>query len=143
MKKNKYILLIFSFLFISCEKEDENQSLDLGTYEGTYTVVFNYGKSNSYTNSGETQLILGQDYYSITGNTYITPPFSLGKYELSSTNIVFQDTIYHTAEFDGSLIIHGEYQYEFDGNTLTMSQIETFDYLNETRKYTYELQEQD
>ncbi len=143
MRLKKYILIFISFFFISCEDDNETQLLQLGTYEGTYTVIFNYGTSESHTNYSETQLILGEGYYKITENTYITPPYSLGKYELSSTNIIFQDTIIHTAEFDWSLIIHGEYQYEFEGNKLTMSQIETVGYLNEVRKYTYELQKQD
>ena len=109
--------------------------LEYGTYVGEYTAIFHYGTSEAFSNSGQTELTLSDDGYCITETTYVTPPASCCTYELNETTITFQDTIIHTAEFDWTLIIDGEYNYEFDGNHLVMFQINT----QQKRKYTYDL----
>ncbi|MBT3317598.1 hypothetical protein HN388_06410 [bacterium] len=132
--KRIILLLLCLILMVGCS-DSASQKLEIGTYSGEYTVINNYGSPEEYSNSGVTELTLDQDSYNLTGETYITPPFSSGHCNWTGTSITFQDTINHTANFDWTLIIGGTYNYSYDDNALEMSQVDT----DNNRKYTYSL----
>jgi hypothetical protein len=139
-------MFIVLLLIITVSCEDANQpfveeptTLELGNYEGTYTFIWNLGLENQESETCNTELSFFEGGYGIKEVQHICPPSSAGSCEITLTTITFQDTIFHTADFDHTLIIHGTYDYTFDNYTLEMSQINS----EQGRKYIYKLTKTD
>lgn len=53
------------------------------------------------------------------------PPAGRGSYSVHGTIITLTDNIAHTAELDWTLILNGDFDYSFNGKTLTLAQDDT------------------
>jgi len=81
-----------------------------------------YNTDSSFTDSGPATFIFTDTSYSCWGEKYLLPPSGGGKYSIIDDKMVLNDTSYHTAEFDWTLILNGEFDYWFDGKNLRLEQ---------------------
>lgn len=112
----KYLLTIalFSTLWLSCQKNDDNDSPDKLT--GTYSGTFN---RTGFADSSKVKISLGDNQF--TGQSSIAkyPAICRGSYDLSDQTISFVDSCAWTADFDWTLILNGTYNISFvDDNSI-------------------------
>ncbi len=130
-------VLTVTIVIAGCNNEP-SLPLEEGAYTGTYTVTYNARTPDAYARSGPTTLTLSEGEYTITENTYITPPQSGGTYVTDNYSISFRDRIIHTADFDWTLIPDSTYRYTYDGATLSLKQYDE----KHNRIYSYSLTKQ-
>ncbi|TDQ73469.1 hypothetical protein [Sphingobacterium yanglingense] len=120
-------MLITALLLFGCKKENDLQ-IQQGTYKGTFTVTYESG-----THTGQTTVELKDERYTCLANANRIPAGGSGKYFFDKKSITFNDENFWTAEFDGGLILNGNYDYTFDGRNLKINR------MNEIVTYTYDL----
>ena len=124
-------------LFLSCNKSGKfSSSIEEGIYYGTLTVEY-FGdmppKSWWRGGSGEMTLELADGRFSCIYSSGI-PGGGLGNYSTNDNKIIFNEEHVWTADFDGGLILNGEYNFTFDGKRLKFSK--SYDGYS---RYKYEL----
>lgn len=127
------MLLIAILTFTSCNSDDDNndnQNLN-GIYTGTFTVEYLNGDTFS---NAVTVNFNEENNYQSSGNEDYFPAGGSGTYEKSNSTIEFYDINYWTANFDGNLILNGEYNYSLNENELIISANK-----NDVGFYKYEL----
>ena len=120
-------MLITALLLFGCKKENDLQ-IQQGTYKGTFTVTYESG-----THTGQTTVELKDGRYTCLANVNRIPAGGSGKYSIDKKSITFYDENFWTAEFDGGLILNGNYDYTFDGKNLKINR------MNKIVTYTYDL----
>lgn len=126
-------VILFSLLFLSCDQDDEaSKFIETGTYIGSFTVVYGSEKK-----SGTTMLKLENGKYTSSGNPDRIPAGGSGSYSIKDNKIIFSDENFWTADFDGNLILSGEYTYTFNGKKLKISANK-----NDVGYYEYDLSKQ-
>lgn len=134
MKNGIFKMLLIAILtFTSCNSDDDNndnQSLN-GIYTGTFTVEYLNGDTFS---NAVTVNFNEENNYQSSGNEDYFPAGGSGTYEKSNSTIEFYDINYWTANFDGNLILNGEYNYSLYDNELIISANK-----NDVGFYKYEL----
>jgi hypothetical protein len=113
-----FVALILILFFSACEEEGITLPLRNGTYVGTFSIKRDDGAVQA---GGVTFTFRGNTYSCIPENLYL-PPSGAGSYRLSGNTLTLTDTARHTAEFDWTLILNGDFTYSFDGNILTLIQ---------------------
>ncbi|PIB27563.1 hypothetical protein BFP77_11790 [Maribacter sp. 4U21] len=108
MKRNMSLILLVVSAALSCDKGDTENSVVLqnGTYEGTFTVV--YDDTTTFSNP-VTVIIDGKEFSSSAGPNRF-PAGGNGEYEITGNIIEFNDANIWTADFDWGLILSGNYQ---------------------------------
>lgn len=108
MKRTMPIILLVVLAALSCDKGDTENLMVLqnGSYEGTFTVV--YDDTTTFSNP-VTVLFEGNTFSSSAGANRI-PAGGNGEYEITGNIIEFNDTNIWTADFDWGLILSGRYQ---------------------------------
>lgn len=132
------IILTFSLLLFSCNKEGHNtddtkevvQKIPDGSFTGSFTVQY-----RSLTKTGSITLELRNGNYTCSGNYDRIPAGGSGAFSIETGKIRFIDKNVWTADFDWNLILNGQYNYTFDGNKLTISAEK-----NNVGQYVYNLQ---
>jgi len=127
------LITILSLTFTSCNNDDDNndnKSLN-GNYSGTFTVKYLNG--DTFSNPVAVSFNEGNNYQS-SGNDNYFPAGGSGTFEKNNSTIEFYDINYWTANFDGNLILNGEYNYVDNGNELIISANK-----NNVGLYKYEL----
>ena len=133
MRNVIYIFCSAAFILFSCKKTDNNLLIAAGTYSGTFqrqvsdtgsmsnvSIVFAAGKW-----TGQSQF----DKY---------PALCNGSYTINGAdNIKFENACAWTTEFDGTLILGGQYHLAITDSTLTIER----DYAGSV-KDIYELKKQ-
>jgi len=127
-----WIIGVFSLLLGCNKSEDISKSYEEGIYSGTFTVTYSSEKL-----TGAATLTLESGKYICTGNSNRIPAGGSGNYSIDGSKITFEDVNSWTADFDGNLILNGEYDYEFDGQALKISAIK-----NGVGYYEYDLKKQ-
>jgi hypothetical protein len=114
MKKLKLILLGLALTAFTSACMKNHRQIDQGTYSGTFKVTY-----SSNTHTGTTTVDLkNSGKYACAGNSTRIPAGGSGKYSVEHGKILFTDENFWTADFDGNLILNGEYNYSFDGKHL-------------------------
>ena len=127
-------------MFTSCDKSEFVGGVELeeGIYSGTFTVKYFVEMPQSWgRGSGATTIELKDGKYTCTGNTNRIPAGGGGTYSIKDNKIIFEDKHGWTADFDGNLILNGEYDYKFDGKRLKISANK-----NDEGHYEYDLKKQ-
>lgn len=109
---------------LNCNKSNSLEIFQPGTYNGTYSIIHHYNTDGSFANSGPATFIFTDTSYSCRGKEYLLPPSGGGEYSIIGEIMVLNDMVPHTAEFDWTLILNGEFDYWFDGNNLRLEQID-------------------
>ncbi len=123
----KFAFLPFIFILIgcmTCNLFDSQKIFQPGCYKGTYSITHYYNTDSSFTDSGPATFIFTDTSYSCWGENYLLPPSGGGKYSIIDDKMVLNDTAPHTAEFDWTLILNGEFDYWFDGKNLRLEQFD-------------------
>lgn len=113
MKRLLFIIWIVSISSTSCEKSRIDNIPD-GVYNGTFQRQLAFG-------GGDTaNVILTFSSNSWTGQSDIPkyPALCHGTYTIDSQKIIFTNDCIWTAEFDGTLILGGEYALSLEGDQL-------------------------
>lgn len=101
-------------LLHGCRKDESR--LGLGVYKGTFKVTYT---TAAYT--GPVSLVLNQGRFICIGTEDRMPPSGEGTYTIGGGKIEFKDEIGRTADFDWNLVLHGVYDYAYDGRKLIIS----------------------
>lgn len=126
-------ILCFLILIISCNIDKTpfySLPFEHGEYKGTFSITYNFASDSSYVQQGTTTFTFTDTSYYCYGDKYLLPPSGGGKYEIKGNIIILTDLVPHTAEFDWSLILSGEFEYTFDGKNFMLTQ-------NDIKYYRY------
>ena len=106
-----FSLAFLAMILISCKK-DPDKAWD-GIYQGTFQRQFGVtGTISSVTLTFSSDGFIGQSQFP----KY--PALCHGTYSLAPNKIIFQNECAWTADFDGSLILSGEYALDVTGDSL-------------------------
>ena len=130
----KKIIFLFVFLLVGCEVNDTNYSFEEGYYSGTFIIV----ESDGQTLTGNVNFSFINDQYSVIPETRYLPPVGAGMYEIYLNVINITDTVPHTAEFDWTLILNGNFEFSYNDQVLTLKQND----IKHNRKRTISLTKQ-
>ena len=112
------IIFLISILMVSCESDKkDNLRIQDGTYTGTFQRQIAFGGGGDIVN---VSLTFSSDTWTGQSERNKYPALCHGKYELIDQKIVFTNECAWTAEFDWSLILGGEYDFNIDGKLLTI-----------------------
>jgi hypothetical protein len=117
-----YIFILFFCLY--CNKFNSYETFQPGTYNGIYSITHDYNSVFSFTESGPATFTFTDTSYHCHGEEYLLPPGGGGEYEIMGNVMVLHDMVDHTAEFDWTLILDGEFNYSLDGNNLILEQVD-------------------
>jgi len=102
------IALSFLMLFVGCEisdfSNDQIHSIEAGNYSGIF--IF---REKGYVSQGKVKFSFTENSYTCIPETQYLPPRGGGKYKIKIERIHLTDLFPHTAEFDPSLILNGEF----------------------------------
>ena len=108
-----FAIILFSFSFLSCKKE--NSQLSNGTYTGIFKVIYPSG-----TYSGPVSISLNDSIYHCSRNSNRIPAGGSGSFSNINSKLTFKDINIWTADFDWNLVLEGEYDFSFDGISLKL-----------------------
>ena len=112
-------------LLISLNFGCEDVGMRLEIRNGTYTGTFTIRQSDGSEHSGGVTFTFHDGSYTCSPEVRYLPPGGAGTYHTFGTTLVLTDTVAHTAEFDWTLILGGEFAFSFDGRTLKLTQDDT------------------
>lgn len=124
------ILLTVALGLFSCDKD--KPSKPRGSYTGTFTATYPSG-----TQLGSTSLELKNGKFSCSGNTDRIPAGGSGTYSIDDDKIIFHDENAWTTDFDGNLILNGQYDYTINGDRFNFSKSSA-----SAVRYSYDLERQ-
>lgn len=107
-----FTILSAALLFSGCEKFNCHE-MEEGSYTGTFKVTY-----GSEVKTGTTTVKLKDSEYTCSASADRYPAGGSGTYKMKKGKITFNDKNSWTSDFDGNLILRGEYEYERDGNKL-------------------------
>ena len=118
----KIVTAIIVCAFCSgCDEVPLNLAIRNGTYVGTFTIRQPDGTEQS----GGVTFIFNGERYSCFPEKYYLPPSGAGTCYSRGNTVTLTDNVAHTAEFDWTLILGGDFNFSFDGKTLTLTQNDT------------------
>ena len=98
---------------LACNNDDENPQSEIN---GEYVGIF---ERNG--NTSNVELNINNGIYSGESDIVKFPAICNGNYSVSSNLIMFQNECIWTAEFDWTLILSDEWNYDLNGNTLILT----------------------
>lgn len=121
MKTLLFVVIIF--LYGCKEKSVQPNDTDCvlnGTYAGVFSLI-----QNENVLSGNVTFFFKDTTYSCIPETALLPPTGGGKFEIAGNKIILTDMAVHTANFDWTLILNGEFSYTNRNNVIVMIQADT------------------
>jgi hypothetical protein len=116
------VAMILVLTCMACDQgENPIQPLRIGDYVGTFSIRSEDGT----TQAGLVILRFRAKTYSCTPERLYLPPSGAGTYRLTGNTLTLTDTTAHTAEFDWTLILNGDFAYFNDGHKITLTQDDT------------------
>lgn len=114
MKVNIVILLSLFIALLGCKKEDENNQQH--SLEGDYTGIFDRNG-----NTSNVTLSLNEGTFNGSSEIEKFPAICNGTYIVSGNRITFTNVCNWTADFDWTLILDDEWNYNLSNDMLTMT----------------------
>lgn len=96
--------------------------IDATDIDGFYNGTFAFTESNGHTETGSVIFTFEGNRYSCTPQRRYLPPGGAGVFIRSGRKVTLKDTVGHTAEFDWTLILYGEFFVTYDGSHLVLRQ---------------------
>ncbi len=119
--------IVFAFIvlnFMSCDKDDELTLSELsGIYNGTFSVEYSEDPifyDQLELSNGVTIEFENGNFTCSSGENHV-PAGGSGKYEINGNKITFDDENGWYADFDGNLILDGEYDIKETKSEITIS----------------------
>ena len=112
MKLSFFLVLFTMVAFVSCKKENE-QNLQ-GTFKGSFirsAPAIDYVPSN-------VSLTFDKKTFSGSSQSPKYPAICFGTWQTNNNKINFTNGCAWTGDFDHTLILHGEFEYDWKGKTL-------------------------
>lgn len=114
--------LILALTCLACDHGvDPIRPIQAGDYVGTFSIR----SENGTTQSGLVTFRFRANTYSCIPEKVYLPPSGGGSYRLGDKSLTLTDTVMHTAEFDWTLILNGDFTYSNDGEKITLIQNDT------------------
>lgn len=113
MKPKILILIGLIFVILSCNNDNENSQPEIN---GEYVGIFERGE-----NSSNVELTFNNGNWNGESETEKFPALCNGNYSISGNLITFENACPWTAEFDWSLILSDDWNYNLTGNTLVLT----------------------
>lgn len=117
MKRMLFILMPAILLLQISACRQVSLGIGDGVYTGTFSVAYPVPYDTTIT--GPVSVTFENGRYSSTGNSNYAPASAAGSFTFDTDSIYFQDSTFHTANFDWNLILHGNYAYTLEGDELT------------------------
>jgi hypothetical protein len=117
MKRVLFILALSALLLPNSACRRVSFGIEDGVYSGNFTVKYPLPYDTTIT--GSVSVSFENGIYSSTGNDNYVPASAYGSFTLDGDTIYFQDSTGHTANFDGNLVLQGNYAVDIRGNELT------------------------
>ncbi|QQL51155.1 hypothetical protein [Mucilaginibacter ginkgonis] len=137
MKKLYLFMLIAGF--VACKKEDVKVNASIT--DGTYTGTFLYSNRNPAVNyvplTGNVTLIMKNRAYTCTSPSTSFGAAARGRFDIPGQQIVFTDSLVHTANFDGNIVLNGTYDAVVKDDSLFLTKT-----VNTYAVYSYKLKKQ-
>jgi len=114
-------ILLAILVLLSCSDVWLFNPIDDGTYAGTFTITL----ENGLTKTGNVTFTFKGRTYSCVPDKQYLPPGGAGEFLTFGRTIRIKDTALHTAEFDWTLILNGDFEFTFDGSRLVLQQNDT------------------
>ena len=102
------------FGFINCKKVANN-------LDGEYSGTFNRSAPNIRTRPAKVTLSITRNKFKGTSNIKNYPAICEGTFTVNGSKIDVSNDCMFTADFDWSLILKGEYEYELSGKQLKIT----------------------
>ena len=106
-----YMIVVLSI--ISCNKDDENIDTNI---QGNYNGIF---ERNG--NSSNVELTFNNGNWAGESDIVKFPALCSGTYAISGNKIAFENSCFWTAEFDWSLILSDDWNYNLNENSLILT----------------------
>ncbi len=119
-----FIFILILICCLNCNKSISYEILQVGTYNGIYSITHHYNTDWAFTESGPVTFIFTDTSYSCDGEKYLLPPSGGGEYFIMGETMILNDMVPHTAEFDWTLILDGGFDYALNGNNLCLEQVD-------------------
>jgi len=111
-------MIVLPLVFLACSDMALNPPEMEGSFEGTFTI----SHSTGLVETGSVTFTFIDNRYTCTPNTAFLPPSGSGTFVVEGNIICLADTVLHTAEFDWTLILTGEFSMLFDGTHMVLDQ---------------------
>ncbi len=111
---NKFFLLSLIFL-ISCSSDNSENIID-SEYSGIFTRV----SEDAFYVPASVTLTLNNGTFEGVSSTNNYPAICTGTYEVRDSKILFSNSCAFTADFDWNFILDGEFDFELDGDNITI-----------------------
>jgi hypothetical protein len=115
--KALFLLAFLSLGFFGCEKEEDP------SVSGNFTGVFYRTSPNSTWTQSQVSLNLNANSFSGQSADARYPAICHGSWTAGEETIEFSNSCIWTADFDWTLILDGEYNYELNGDHLKIWKI--------------------
>jgi hypothetical protein len=92
-----------------------------GRWEGTYTIVHDYGAPTAVKETGDVTFVVAGDKFRVTGDRPRLPPDAAGPVTVGD-EVVLVDELFHTADYDWTLNVDGPFTYAVGAGTLVLEQ---------------------
>lgn len=113
MKTKIFLLFILAITIFGCEKNDDTTETNV---DGNYIGFFERAG-----NTSDVELSINNGTWTGESETEKFPALCNGNYTISGNVITFGNTCPWTAEFDWTLILSDEWNYNLNGNTLVLT----------------------
>jgi hypothetical protein len=113
MKTKIFLLLTLAITIIGCDKDDDPTEINV---DGNYIGVFERAG-----NTSDVELSFNIGTWTGESVTEKFPALCNGNYSISGNVITFENACPWTAEFDWTLILSDDWNYNLNGNTLVLT----------------------
>ncbi|QEC75706.1 hypothetical protein [Mucilaginibacter ginsenosidivorax] len=134
MKAHRPLIFLFACFIIAACKDDKITPQQLqGTYKGSFRSL------NTASMTDRSGLLNGSAEIAISGNTYqggsTAAQQSRGSYVISGNEIIFTDSLAHTADFNWSLLLNGAFKQSTKGDSLVWTKtLGTYNFIYTLKK---------
>ena len=115
--KRIFLLLVILLTLAACEKEQNSALLADGIYKGTFIR----SSPNVRYAPSKVTLTLANNTFTGSSDTNNYPAICTGTFTVVGNMINTTNSCFFTADFDWTFIFNGEFDYEVEGNKLTLS----------------------
>lgn len=122
MMKRAIIFMTLAGLLVSCEYEQVNKTEKVkpGVYKGQFIRTSPYAKFSP----AQVTVEFTGDRFTGQSDVIKYPAICFGTYRVEGSEMNFKNECFFTADFDWTLILQGNYQYQVHENQLEITRVQ-------------------